>query len=121
MPTARGASKPRSAPLPRLVLVLHSWLFPAVCLPLGFFTFPERFKLLAQGRSNQNPLDLIEGDGIPGAVIELGGARRFVGGDRLGVLDGAAVLQIRGDAGGPERMVADAGRQVDPRPRRLIM
>ena len=43
--------------------------------------------------SNRNPLDLVEGDLVPGPVVELRGPRGLVGGDELGVLDGAAVLE----------------------------
>lgn len=41
--------------------------------------------------SNHDPLYFVECDLIPGTVVELGGALRFVGSDRLGVLDGATV------------------------------
>src|SRR5919109_1598664 len=77
---------------------------------------PEKSYAHSAGRSNQNPLDLVEGDGIAGAVVELGGARRLVRGDRLGVLNGAPVLEVGGDAGRPEPMAADARRQVRPPP-----
>ncbi len=35
------------------------------------------------------PLDLIEGDLVAGAVIEFGGAERFVSGDILCVFEGS--------------------------------
>jgi len=38
-----------------------------------------------------DPLNFIERDLIAGSVIELGGFWRFVGGDLLGVFQGAAV------------------------------
>jgi hypothetical protein len=38
---------------------------------------------------NQNPLNLIERDIILGAVVKFGGARGFMGGYRLGVLNHA--------------------------------
>ncbi len=56
---------------------------------------------------NHNLLYLVERDLVVGAVIELGGLRGFVVGDLLGLLDGAAVLEVGGDAGGPEGVVAD--------------
>ncbi len=51
--------------------------------------------------SNHNPLDFIERDLIAGAVIELGCSGALVVGNLMGVLDGAAVLEVSGDAGGP--------------------
>jgi integrase len=37
-----------------------------------------------------------------GAVVQLGSVRRLVGGDLLGVLDDASVLQVAHDPRGPE-------------------
>ena len=56
----------------------------------------------AKGRDllNRNPLDLIEGDVIAGAVVELGGARAFVRRHELGVFQRAAGFEVGGDAGG---------------------
>ena len=54
------------------------------------------------GRANRDPLDLIERDLVAVPVVELGGPRPFVGGDGLGVLHSAAVLEVGGHAGGPE-------------------
>ncbi len=51
---------------------------------------------------NRDPLDLVEGDLVLGPVIELGRPRGLMGGNGLGVLDRAAVLEIGGDPGGPE-------------------
>ena len=56
---------------------------------------------------DHDPLNFIEGDLIAGSVIELGRLRRLVSGDLLRLLDGAAVLQVGGDAGGPEGVAAD--------------
>ena len=64
---------------------------------------------------NRNPLDLIEADLVGGAVVELGGAGRLVGGDGLGVLDTAAVEQVGGDAGGPEGGGSWPPRRARPR------
>src|SRR4051812_5221796 len=61
---------------------------------------------------NYNPLYLVERNLIAGAVVEQGGPGRGVGGDPLGVLDGAAVLAEGGDAGGPEGVAADPPRQA---------
>ena len=43
-------------------------------------------------RSNQNPLDLVQTDGIAGAVIQLGRARRLVVRDLLRVFNCTTVL-----------------------------
>jgi UDP-3-O-acyl-N-acetylglucosamine deacetylase len=56
-----------------------------------------------------NLLDLIEGDLVVAAVVELGGARAFVRGHLLGMLEQAAVLQIDRDAGRAERVAAELG------------
>ncbi len=58
---------------------------------------------------NRNPVDLIEGDVVAGAVVEFGGFGAFVVGYSLGVLDRAAVFQVGRDAGRPEHVVADRG------------
>jgi hypothetical protein len=54
--------------------------------------------------SNQNPLDLIQADGIVGAVVQLSCGRRLVTRDLLGVLNCATVLQVGSDAGSPKRV-----------------
>src|SRR5215472_3229237 len=45
-----------------------------------------------------NPLDLVERESFLGAVVELGGARALVRGHGLGVLQRAAILQVRGNS-----------------------
>ena len=57
-------------------------------------------------RLNQNPLHFIERDLVAGAVVQLRRSWRFVGRDGLGILDGAAVLEVSGDARGPECVAA---------------
>jgi hypothetical protein len=57
-------------------------------------------------RSDQNSLDLIQANGIIGAIIELRRARRLVICDLLRVLDYTTVLQISGDPGGSESVAA---------------
>jgi hypothetical protein len=52
--------------------------------------------------SNHNPFHFVEGDLIVGAVVKLCGFWTFMIGDLLGLLDGAAVFEVGGDAGGPE-------------------
>ena len=69
---------------------------------------------------NRDPLHFVQRDVIAGTVVELGCARGFVSGDGLGVLDGAAVFQVGGDAGGPEGVTA-RGRRPASSERRLIM
>lgn len=60
--------------------------------------------------SDSNALDLVQGQFVVGAVVELGGAGRFVRGNLLGLLDGAAVLQVRRDAGRAEGVATRRGR-----------
>jgi hypothetical protein len=43
-------------------------------------------------KSYNNTLDLIEGDLVAGAVVELGGLGRLVGGDLLGLLQSTDTL-----------------------------
>jgi hypothetical protein len=61
----------------------------------------------ARSLSNRNALDLIEGDLIACAVIELGGARTFMRGHELGVFERAAGFEVGGDTGCPESVAAD--------------
>ena len=56
-----------------------------------------------------DPLYLIQRDLFLAAVVEHGGAGRFVVGDVLGRFQGAVVLEVSGDTGGAEGVVADAG------------
>ena len=57
--------------------------------------------------SNDDPFDLVERDPVVRAVVKLGRLRRLVRGDLLRLLDGAAVLEIGGDARRPEGVAAD--------------
>jgi hypothetical protein len=61
------------------------------------------------GRSNRNLLDFIERDFARAPVVELCGARRGVVGERLGVFESALVLEVGGDAGRAEGVIADFG------------
>jgi hypothetical protein len=68
--------------------------------------------------SDENPLDLIQPDGIIGAIIELGRARRFVIRNLeptapygLCMFNYTTVRQVGGDAGGPEGMATGCLRQ----------
>src|SRR3954453_13516294 len=63
----------------------------------------------ASRTSQPDPLDLVEGDGLAAAVVELGGAGAGVGGHLLGVLEQAAVLEVGGDAARPPGVAADPG------------
>ena len=53
-------------------------------------------------RSDVNPLDLVEGDLLRQAIVELGGAGGLVAGDACGDLKIAAVSQVLGDPGATE-------------------
>ena len=66
--------------------------------------------------SNPDLLHLVERDFVRAPVVEPGGARGGVVGERLRVFEGALVLQIGGDAGRPEGVVAYPG--LDARPLR---
>ena len=69
--------------------------------------------MATQRRSNAYPFDLIQGDFITGAVVELGRTRGLVRGDGLRVFQRPAVKQKGRDARGPEGVIANAGRQTD--------
>lgn len=56
---------------------------------------------------NQYPLHLIQRHLIVAPVIQPGGARRFVIRHALRNLELAAVAQVLGDPGRPERVIAD--------------
>ena len=58
------------------------------------------------GRSDCNPLDLVQGDLIARVIVELGRSRGLVGGNGLCVLDGPTVLEVGGDPGRPEGVAA---------------
>jgi hypothetical protein len=66
------------------------------------------------GFLDRDPLNFIERDFIMSAVIKFGCPRRFMVGDLLRDFQLTAVLQIGGDAGRTESMIAnprfDAGR-----------
>ena len=59
--------------------------------------------------SHHDPLDLVLGEPLLGAVVEFGGARAFVRRHRLRMLKRAAIGQIRRDPGRPERVAAGGG------------
>jgi len=54
-----------------------------------------------------DPLGLVQSDAVATPLVQLRGARRRMVGHRRGVFQGAAALQVRGDASGTERVVAD--------------
>ena len=58
------------------------------------------------------PLDLVEGDLIAGAVVELRGARAFVRGHAVRVFECAAGVHRGGDAGRPKGMTVDPDLEV---------
>jgi hypothetical protein len=55
---------------------------------------------------NFDPFDFLERQFLTGAIIEFGRAWRFVVSNSLSVLQRSAVLQVRGNPGGPKRMAA---------------
>jgi hypothetical protein len=62
--------------------------------------------------SNRELLHFVERDLIAGAVVKLGVLWAFVVGDLLGMLDGATVFQVGGDAGGPEGAQISSARPI---------
>jgi len=56
---------------------------------------------------DSNLLDLVERYLVVRAVVELGGAGTLVRGHHLGVFKGPAVIEVCGDAGGAEGVIAD--------------
>jgi hypothetical protein len=73
------------------------------------------------GLLKQDPLDLIQAGLIIAAVVELGGAGRGVIGNQSRLLQRAPVLEIGGDAGGAESVIANPGFMPAARARRWIM
>ena len=61
--------------------------------------------------SDVDALDLVKRDLLGQAVVELGGAGRFMSRDSRRDLEGAAVSQVLGDPGAAEAMGADLGQQ----------
>src|SRR2546423_10838919 len=53
---------------------------------------------------NNDPLDLIEGDLVTGAVVEFGRARAFVCGHELRIFERAAGIHVGRNACGPKCM-----------------
>jgi hypothetical protein len=66
-------------------------------------------------RSDRDSLDLIEADLVAPAVIELRRARTGVVGHGCCVFECAAILQVGGDAGGAEGVVANLRRYAGRR------
>jgi len=67
------------------------------------------FACLHDCGSDSDLLDLIERELIVGAIVELGGAWTLVCSHGLGVLQRTAVIQVCGDTGRAEGMVANLG------------
>ena len=64
-------------------------------------------------RSEPDPLHLVLGEPLFGAVIKLGRARAFVRGHFLGVLERAAVREVSGNPGRAERVAANFRHDVE--------
>src|ERR1700733_27679 len=82
---------------------LVNWLPPSysdsILLSRSFMERPIAPAPYFAHRSYPNPLDLIERDLVPGAVIELRRPRRLMGSNELCVFDRATILQVRCDTG----------------------
>src|SRR5260221_321279 len=70
--------------------------------------------------SNHDPLDLIEADLIAPAIVELCRARRRVVCHRCRLLKCPPVLEVSGDPGRPEAVVAELGFDAARRGRRPV-
>ncbi len=68
--------------------------------------FPPGRRAVSFCGSSLCPLHLIEDHLVRGAVVEFGGFGETRGEDDLGVFGNAAVLQVGGDAVGPEFVAA---------------
>src|ERR1700726_4590787 len=66
-------------------------------------------------RSQPDSLDLVLGEPLLGAVVELGRARALVRGHFLRVIERAAVGEVGRDPGGAERVAADRLRNAGSR------
>lgn len=72
----------------------------------------ERGLIVARrGSSNQDTFDLVEADGVAGAVVEFSGAGRLVACDPLSMLKPAVKPQVRGDPRSSKRVAARRGRE----------
>src|SRR5512134_1884228 len=65
-----------------------------------------------RGLLDDDPLDLVEGDPVRPAVVELGGPRARVRGHALRLLELTAVREVGGDAGRAPGVVADRGEDA---------
>ena len=96
-------------------------------------TFSLQAYLFFEGsQSDPDPLDFIQGDLVPGMIVELGCHRALVRSDRLSILNGPSIFQVSSNASCPQG-VAGGGRgksglagspfnhaqNVSPRQRRL--
>ena len=99
-----GKATGRAAPGDR-----HSPIPPSAQHSVPVLAFKGPPGLSSEKGVNGDPLYLIQRDLFLAAVVEHGGAGRFVVGDVLGRFQGAVVLEVSGDAGGAEGVVADAG------------
>jgi hypothetical protein len=68
----------------------HAIMIESLCFVIGFLH--PRF--LRRNGQNRDPLDLIKGNIIPGAIIEFCRARAFMCGDRLGIVEHATFLKV---------------------------
>jgi len=67
----------------------------------------HRASIIPGTPSNRNPLDFVKRDLVGRAVVQFRRSGRLVRRDLLGVLEGASILEVGGDAGCAERMAAD--------------
>jgi Trypsin-like peptidase domain len=78
-------------------------------LRLREVTSSHGMRLNSVGKSYDNPLDLVERDLVARSVIKLRRARRLMRGNRLGIFNRTAILQICGDPGCTKCVAASRG------------
>jgi hypothetical protein len=79
---------------------------------------PRLWKRYTSKWLNSDPFNFIERNFIGGAVIELCGPRTLMRGDRLRVLERAAVEQVGSNSGRTEGMAVGGGAQLEYQPGR---
>src|SRR5271167_3872104 len=91
---------------------INDWFLCAGGRPLLGRRMPWHVRVspyLPEPVSNRNPLHLVEAHLVAPAIVELRRARRGVVRHRRSVFQRAAVLEVRGDAGRAERVIAYNG------------
>jgi hypothetical protein len=75
---------------------------------------PGRLSFRLEAKSESDPLNFVLCQSLLRAVVELRRARAFMRGHGLGMLERAAIREIRCDAGCPKRVIADRCQNSPP-------